>query len=319
MIDFEPLARRGLFVVTGPTGTGKTTIFDAMVFALYGVLPGSRQAGDVRSHHAGPETKTEVTFDFDIDGTAYRVTRNPEYERPKLRGSGTTSEGASATLVKRDATSTVVATGARPCQKACEKLIGIGAEQFQRVVLLPQGEFDRFLTASEDEREKLLRRLFGGEVFERLVKRLKERSDRLAAEVGESERRLAEFLRNAGSAADQARRVLVGADAPSEDEEGSGDGKRATESDGEAEAVRSAEEIRTALDAIAVEGEELARQSQAASVAAGEARAAANRAGEQADRFDRAMALRGALADLESQRERVEADEVRVTRSRAAR
>ncbi|MFM8971687.1 MAG: AAA family ATPase, partial [Actinomycetota bacterium] len=252
VIDFEALAPKGLFVVTGPTGTGKTTIFDAMVFALYGVLPGSRQAGDVRSHHAGPETKTEVTFDFDIDGTAYRVTRNPEYERPKLRGSGTTSEGASATLVKRDATSTVVATGARPCQKACEKLIGIGAEQFQRVVLLPQGEFDRFLTASEDEREKLLRRLFGGEVFERLVKRLKERSDRLAAEVGESERRLAEFLRNAGSAADQARRVLVGADAPSEDEEGSGDGKRATESDGEAEAVRSAEEIRTALDAIHV-------------------------------------------------------------------
>jgi len=318
-IDFAALAPKGLFVVTGPTGTGKTTIFDAMVFALYGVLPGSRQAGDVRSHHAGPETKTEVTFDFDIDGTSYRVTRNPEFERRKLRGSGTTSEAASATLVKLDAKSTVVATGARPCQKACEELIGIGAEQFQRVVLLPQGEFDRFLTATEDEREKLLRRLFGGEVFERLVKRLKERSDRLAADVGESEQRLAEALRNAGSAADQARRVLVGADGPSADAEGTEHGEPAVVSDGEAEVVRSAEEIRTALDGIAGEHEKLAQQSEVASKTAVTAAEAANRAKDQAERFDRAIELRGELTALEARREAIEADEARIAQSKAAR
>jgi len=322
-IDFAALAPRGLFVVTGPTGTGKTTIFDAMVFALYGVLPGtgpgSRQASDVRSHHAGPETKTEVTFDFDIDGTRYRVTRNPEYERPKLRGSGTTSEAASATLAKLDEASTVVATGARPCQKACEELIGIGAEQFQRVVLLPQGEFDRFLTATEDEREKLLRRLFGGEVFERLVKRLKERSDRLAAGVGESEQRLAEALRNAGSAADQARRVLVGADVPSGEAEGTQDGEPAAESDGEAEVVRSAEEIRTALDAIAGDHKKLAQQSEVARKTADTAAEKANRAKDEAGRFDRAVELRGELTGLESQREAIEADEALIVQSQAAR
>ena len=99
VIDFAGLAGRGLFVVTGPTGSGKTTIFDAMVFALYGKLPGSRDASDVRSHHAAVDARTQVTFDFEVDGVAYRVTRNPAYERPKQRGTGVTNEAANASLV----------------------------------------------------------------------------------------------------------------------------------------------------------------------------------------------------------------------------
>ena len=132
VIDFAALSTRGLFVVTGPTGSGKTTIFDAMVFALYGDLPGSRERGgsSARSQHAPATQPTQVVFDFEVDGVPYRVTRNPEYERPKQRGEGVTKEKANATLVRLDAGTTAVASGARPCAERCIELIGLEKSQF---------------------------------------------------------------------------------------------------------------------------------------------------------------------------------------------
>ena len=151
-----------LFVVTGPTGTGKTTVFDAMVFALFGTMPGARQGiNDHRSHFAAPDIETSVTLEFEVDGTRYVVTRSPRQERPKQRGAGTTETPAKATLVRLTATGTEsVATQAKACTEACVTLVGLDATRFQRVVLLPQGEFTKFLIATDEDRETLLRQLF---------------------------------------------------------------------------------------------------------------------------------------------------------------
>ena len=85
-VDFMSLAELGLYVVTGPTGSGKTTIFDAMAYALYGEVPGARDKGDVRSQHAHADATCSVVFHFAVDGVAYRVERTPEQFRPRLRG-----------------------------------------------------------------------------------------------------------------------------------------------------------------------------------------------------------------------------------------
>ena len=203
-VDFEALARRGLFVVSGPTGAGKTTVFDAMVYALYGALPGQRSSdGEPRSHHAAADVETMVTLDFEVDGSRYRVERSPQWERPKKRGAGTTTQPAKATLAKLvgEATETL-ATQSNLCTQACEDVIGLGARQFQRVVLLPQGKFTEFLISTDDEREKLLRQLFGGDLYEQAVVWLKEQVRLLDAEVGETEIQVEHHRSNALTALD---------------------------------------------------------------------------------------------------------------------
>ena len=100
-IDFESLAPHGLFVVAGPTGTGKTTIFDAMTYALYGTLPGDRPIESVRSQHAGPDDETWVAFEFEMEGRRWRARRSPAWKRPKRKGTGSTEERATASLEER--------------------------------------------------------------------------------------------------------------------------------------------------------------------------------------------------------------------------
>jgi exonuclease SbcC len=184
-VDFDELARLGLFVVTGPTGAGKTTLFDAMAFALYGELPGGRPVAEVRSHHADPADRCEVELTFAIEGTTYRVRRTPEQERPKRRGSGTTVEAATAELhrVDLDGTEVPVASGTRPVTEACVALVGLDAGQFERVVLLPQGKFQAFLLAGTKERRPLLQKLFGTALYRDAVEELKRRAAELRRRV----------------------------------------------------------------------------------------------------------------------------------------
>ena len=186
VVDFDALSRRGLFAVTGPTGSGKTMIFDAMAWALYGVLPGQRQGdGDARSHHASSDVDTSVTLDFEVNGILYRIHRQPAWQRPKKRGEGTTLQPATATLVKVDGGGAThpEATSPKDCSQRCRDLVGLEPLEFQRVVLLPQGEFNRFLLSTDEDRERLLRNLFGGQLYERAVEWLKERVRRLDDEV----------------------------------------------------------------------------------------------------------------------------------------
>ncbi|MBM3684828.1 MAG: SMC family ATPase, partial [Actinobacteria bacterium] len=176
VVDFAALTHRGLFVIAGDTGTGKTTIFDAMLYALFGRT--RVDAEEVRSHHADSDVRTAVRFDFEAGGTHYVVERSPAQLRPKTRGSGTTTQAASASLVRIEAngTTTSLTTRANDVTVTCAALVGLDAAQFQRVVLLPQGEFARFLTAPAGEREALLTKLFGGAAHEALAVALRQRA-----------------------------------------------------------------------------------------------------------------------------------------------
>lgn len=200
-VDFQQLAPRGLFVITGATGTGKTTIFDAMAYALYGEMP-QKESNDIRSHHAAPDAPTWVRFTFEVDGTVYVAERSPDYQRARKIGTGLTSEKAAAliTRLEPDGMTRPIATKIRDAKSACTTLLGLSLEQFSKVMLLPQGSITRFLLDGSNEREELLGQLFGGEVYERVVQRLKIESDAAKAEVGRVDEEERHLLSNARSA-----------------------------------------------------------------------------------------------------------------------
>src|SRR5687768_3538637 len=158
VLDFDELGAGGLVLLCGDTGGGKTTLLDAVGFALYGVVPGERAKArnDLRSHHAAPEVSTWVRLTFTARGRRLRVTRTPEVERPKRRGSGTTREQASALLEE------LVGGDWSPVAQRLDdvglevtRLLGMDSAQFFQVVLLPQGRFAAFLQADHKDREKL--------------------------------------------------------------------------------------------------------------------------------------------------------------------
>ncbi|MBB4688497.1 AAA family ATPase [Amycolatopsis jiangsuensis] len=170
MVDFDALGADGLFLLHGDTGAGKTTLLDAIAFALFGVVPGARgDAKRLRCDLAASEQHTEVVLELTVQGQRLRIVRSPEYERPKKRGAGVTTQQARVSLTW---------VGAPPAglppdgliridevARTVERLLGMTAAQFFQVVLLPQGEFARFLRSDTTEREKLLERLFGTERF----------------------------------------------------------------------------------------------------------------------------------------------------------
>jgi len=185
VVDFDRLPNDRPFIISGPTGAGKTTLFDAMCFALYGGLPGQRKGHtEVRSSFASEQTIAEVAFEFELNGLTYRVERIPKQTRAKKTGTGTTEEPGRANLYRRDASEWVsVASKIRDVEAEIEDLLGIDAELFQRSVLLPQGEFQRVLHASTDERRNLLRALFGTDLYERAVDNLKRERAALRREL----------------------------------------------------------------------------------------------------------------------------------------
>jgi exonuclease SbcC len=172
-IDFVKLGQHGVFSITGPTGSGKTTLFDAMVYALYGELPGKREPEDVRSHFAQEGDETRVSFEFEVKGTSWTIERRPAQTRLKQRGAGVTQQLADVVLRESGKTSGGVVK-AREVKVRIEGLIGLSAEQFQQVVLLPQGEFEAVLKAETKDRVELLRRLFPVQIFNDFTEHLKE-------------------------------------------------------------------------------------------------------------------------------------------------
>jgi len=165
-LDFTLLGNRSFFLINGPTGSGKTTILDAISFALYGETSGNeRQGTSMRSDHAPASLQTEVTFEFTLGDRMYRVTRIPEQTRTKRRGSGTTRQVASATLWQlpeshQDENEIVLADRWSRVTEKIEHLLGFKSDQFRQVIMLPQGQFRRFLAASSSERQELLAVLF---------------------------------------------------------------------------------------------------------------------------------------------------------------
>ena len=189
VIDFDALSDAGLFLIQGRTGAGKTSILDAVCFALYGQVPGVRNnVKGLRSDHAPPGAGPRVVLEATIRGRRLRITRSPAWERPKLRGSGTTTEHAKVVLEEFEHGAwTGLTTRLDEAGDLVSRLLGMNAVQFCQVVLLPQGEFAGFLRAGADERRRVLERLFATEVFTQVEKWLAERraaAGRAAAELG---------------------------------------------------------------------------------------------------------------------------------------
>lgn len=176
-LDFDTLAPAGLYLIHGPTGAGKTSILDALCYALFGAVAGTRPTDGVRSHHAPPNLATTVELEFALHGRDYRVTRSPRQERPKKKGTGTTTQQPVVTLARRhDGEWEPVATRADEVARTLRELLPLDADQFQQVVMLPQGDFERALRADAHEREKLLSTLFTTRRFTRYADELHERA-----------------------------------------------------------------------------------------------------------------------------------------------
>ncbi|MER7462411.1 SMC family ATPase [Streptomyces sp. NPDC097981] len=183
-IDFDALSGAGIFLLHGPTGAGKTSVLDAVCYALYGSVPGSRQAPGttLRSDHADAGTPTEVTLELTAGGRRLEITRRPEQDRPKKRGTGTTKDKAQSWLREYDGERWLALSRShQEIGEEIEQLLGMSREQFCQVVLLPQGEFARFLRADEAARGRLLGRLFDTRRFAAVEALLAER--RRAAEA----------------------------------------------------------------------------------------------------------------------------------------
>ena len=192
VVDFDVLGADGLFLLYGETGAGKTTLLDAVAYALFGRVPGARQqAGRLRCDHADPATAPKVQLELTLAGRRLRISRSPEWLRPKLRGEGTTKENAKSLLEEeRDGEWHGVSTRVDEVSHQLQDWLGMSAEQFFQVALLPQGEFARFLRAESTEREELLERLFGTRRFSEVEAWLGQRRRDVKNEVTAVEERL---------------------------------------------------------------------------------------------------------------------------------
>ena len=175
-IDFTKFGTRGLYLITGNTGAGKTTIFDAITFALYGELSGKNREGNMmRSKYAEPDQDTYVELEFECRGKRYKVRRNPSYEKAKKYAEGTTVKAASAVLTLPDGRT--LNKGVR--ETIQDEIIMLTREQFCQTIMIAQGDYLRLLFASSKEREPLLRTLFGTEKYDILRGRLIEEKKKL--------------------------------------------------------------------------------------------------------------------------------------------
>ncbi|MDQ1665574.1 MAG: repair protein SbcC/Rad50 [Actinomycetota bacterium] len=217
-VDFDALADGGLFLFHGPTGAGKTSILDAVCFAFYGQVPGARSASrSLRSDHAAPGARPEVVLEATVRGRRLRLTRSPQWERPKRRGSGGTTEPAHVHLQERQAGEwSTVSTRLDETGKEVRERLGLDLTQFCQVVMLPQGQFAEFLRADADRRRDLLQSLFNTERFCEIERWLVEHRKQSARALEQADGELAEVLARIAQAADASTTPdqISAADAP---------------------------------------------------------------------------------------------------------
>ena len=210
-LDFQRVTDHPIFGIYGPTGSGKTTVLDALAFALFGESSGAeRQADQLRSHFAGPETLTSVELLFETGGSRYFVRRSPKQETAKQRGEGTTERPGEAFLFDATGVDPGVVSFPERCgtplvekkvtdvNERLGEIVGFQAAQFRQVVLLPQGKFRELLTATSNERSAILKRIFETGIYEAFTQKLKSRSGELAEKKGLLEERLQWILSSVG-------------------------------------------------------------------------------------------------------------------------
>ena len=190
--DFTKLGTGGLYLITGDTGAGKTTIFDAITYALYGETSGSnREVSMLRSKYADDTTPTEVELAFSYRDKEYTVKRNPEYEKLKARGEGTTKQAANAEIIYPDGK---VITRIKDVDNAVREIIGINKEQFCQIAMIAQGDFLKLLLASTKERIEIFRHIFKTELFGDLQERLKRESGKLSDECDTIKKSIFQYI-----------------------------------------------------------------------------------------------------------------------------
>ena len=193
VIDFSKLGEQGLYLITGDTGAGKTVIFDAVSYALYGQTSGGvRDANMLRSQYADADTPTFVELEFSFHGKCYKVRRNPEYRRPAKRGTGMTKEKAGAELYYPDGR--VPVTRMSDVDKSIVELLGLNHKQFTQITMIAQGQFRKFLDTNTDERSKIFRDLFHTYFFQQLQDKLKQDAAAKRNEFLEQQRRSEQAL-----------------------------------------------------------------------------------------------------------------------------
>lgn len=203
VLDFEALDR--LFLVCGPTGAGKTTLFDALTYALYERTPGTRGGltDQLASHHAPEGVVPEVSLRFSLGPQQWRVTRQLRHRVPKKKGEGWTERDAQVLLERlEDGTWKAIPGKRSEINLTLEDLLGLSAEEFSKIVVLPQGDFQRFLEASSGEREKMLQKLFPVETYDRLVDNLKARAKTVEEERRRWEDRWQDLMARRGGTAE---------------------------------------------------------------------------------------------------------------------
>jgi len=192
VIDFEELGDESIFLITGPTGAGKTTVFDAICYALYGRASGSdREQDSLRSHFAHTGDKTEVTFQFALNNREYLVIRTPKQQRKKEKGEGYTDEPAKAALYQKINDEMRLQTSRiKEVDEMIESLLGFDYEQFRKMVLIPQGEFRKLISENSKEREAILQKIFHTHFYEKMTEELHTESKTLKDEITQSEMRI---------------------------------------------------------------------------------------------------------------------------------
>ncbi len=198
-IDFTALGRSPLFLINGPTGAGKSSILDAICFALYGQTTGNeRDPAQMRCDQADASLLTEVTLDFRLRGVDYRVRRVPQQERPKARGEGTTTHNAEAQLWRLkadgDVETCLVARKVNDATAELQTLIGLDANQFRQVMVLPQGKFRELLLAGSKEREVIFSQLFQTQIFQRIEERLRTQANQIERAVSDHRQHISGIL-----------------------------------------------------------------------------------------------------------------------------
>lgn len=178
VIDMNQLGESGLYLITGDTGSGKTTIFDAITYALYGETSGtSREIKTLRSKYAEPSVDTFIELEFEYFEKRYRIRRNPEYERPKRHGSGITKQSADVTLECLDSGEKFSKN--KDVSIKIQEIMGIDRKQFSQIAMIAQGDFLKLLNASTDTRRDIFRKIFKTKLFSKLEEMLKQSTQEL--------------------------------------------------------------------------------------------------------------------------------------------
>ena len=191
-ISFEKFYEKGLFLICGDTGAGKTTIFDAICFALYGEASGKyKDTKNLRSEYADDSVKSYVEFTFSHQGREYCVTRNPSYEREKARGKGMTKEDEKASFCEKGQTPI---EGLKKVNTAIKELLCIDKEQFKQIAMISQGEFWDLLNAKTKDRTEILRKIFLTDGYQKIVEKLKKRKDENATSWEDAKKSTIQYL-----------------------------------------------------------------------------------------------------------------------------